>query len=176
MPYRLNCHLEKSEKMFKVKQFEVCRTTGITSFEIQWDLHNGKGPQTDKGAFTTRQDAEKRIESSKRSYILLIFEKYVMHSKVLMETGMNDFYRTPAKLESLDRCTRYMHWFQDKKTDAICTVIVALEEDLRRILPSPGNPSYCSSEERIIDMVVFAKKENQLNPKPSKQLQHAERI
>jgi len=164
--------------MFKVKQFEVCRTTGITSFEIQWDLLNGKGVQTDKGAFTTRQEAEKRIESSKRSYILLIFEKYVMHSKVLMEAGKHDFYRTTAKLESLDHCMKYMHWFNEEKKQlaAICRVIVSLEEDLRRILPSPGNPSYGSSEERILDMVVFAKKENQLNPKPSKQLQHAERI
>jgi len=162
--------------MFKVKQFEVCRTTGITSFEIQWDLLNGKGPQTDKGAFTTRQEAEKRIESSKRSYILLLFEKYVLHSKVLMEAGKHDFYKTPAKLESLDRCTRYMSWFQDKKLEAICRVIVALEEDLRKILPSQANPSHSLSEERILDMVVFAKSENKLNPKPSKQLQHAERI
>jgi hypothetical protein len=162
--------------MFKVKQFEVCRTTGITSFELEWDLLDGHGLQNDKGAFLYRSDAERRIESTKRSYIILLFEKYVLHAKVLIDTGKHDFYKTSAKLESLDRCSRYMHWFQDKPLDAICRVIVALEDDLCKILPTPANPSYHSSEERILDMVVFAKKENQLNPKLSKSLVDAERI
>ena len=149
--------------MFKVNQFEVCRTTGITSFEIQWDLLNGKGPQSDQGTFTTRQQAEKYIDSSKRSYLLILFEHFVKHAVILTETGKHEFYRTAAKLESLDRCSKYMHWFSEEKKQlgAICKVIVALEEDLRMILPSPGNPSYASSVEQIQHMVVFSKKENQ---------------
>ncbi len=144
-------------QMFELKSFDVCQTTGITSYEMHWDV--GRGRRVDRGSFIDRRDAERYISSSKRSYILIMFQNFVSHSRVLFETGHKDFYRTPGKLEALDKCQKYNLWFQDKSLDAICKVVLALQEDLRKILPSPNNPSYSSSEERILEMVIFSKKE-----------------
>ncbi|MEI7723452.1 MAG: hypothetical protein WCK09_00250 [Bacteroidota bacterium] len=149
--------------MFDLKSFEVCPQTGITSFEMTWDL--GHGVKSDRGSFVDRTDAEKYVLSSKRSYILLMFSKFVVHSRVLFETGHHDFYRKESKLASLDRCIKYNSWLQDKKLEEICKVILALEEDLHKILPSPANPSHSSSESKIIDMILFCKKELQNYPK-----------
>ena len=102
-------------QMFELKSFEVCPKTGITSFDMRWDL--GHGTKTVRGSFIDRRDAEKYVLSSKRSYILLLFSKYVTHSRVLFETGHHDFYRTESKLASLDRCIRYNSWLEDKKLE-----------------------------------------------------------
>lgn len=144
-------------QMFELKSFEVCPKTGITSFDMRWDL--GNGLKSDQGNFVDRRDAERYIISCKLSYIKIMFSKYVMHSRVLFETGHHDFYRKESKIASLDRCSKYNQWFDGKSLEAICKVILVLEEDLRRILPSPGNPSHSSSESKIMDMIVFCKKE-----------------
>lgn len=147
--------------MFEVTT-DVCEKTGIVSFEMKWDTGNGK--REDRGSFSHALDCEKYITSSKRTYIYTVFCKYVVHARVLSETGHNDFYRTEAKLAALDRCLKYVDWLGDKKLEVMCKVILSLEEDLRKILPSPNNSSYSSSESRIMDMIVFSKNELKLYP------------
>jgi len=150
-------------QMFEIKSFEVCPQTGITTFDMRWNL--GHGERSDRGSFINRQDAERYILSSKRSYILLMFSKFVSHARVLFETGHKDFYKTETKVAALDRCQKYNQWLADKKLPEICKVILALEEDMRKILPSPNNPSYDASEGKLLDMIVFSKKELNLYPK-----------
>ncbi len=142
--------------MFEVK-LDSCPSTGITSFEMNWDLGHGK--RSDRGAFIDRKDAEKYCYSSKRSYILVLYNNFVQHARILFETGHHDFYRTTSKVESLDKCQKYNQWFQDKTIETICKVILAIQDDLRRILPSPNNQSFSSSEDKLMDMIVFSKKE-----------------
>ena len=153
--------------MFELKSFDICPKTGITSFDMRWDL--GHGTKTDRGSFVDRRDAEKYVLSSKRSYILIMFSKFVSHAMVLFETGHHDFYRKENKIASLDRCQKYNQWLSDKKLEEICKVILVLEEDLRRILPSPGNSSHSSSEGKILDMIIFCKKELQNYPQTKSQ-------
>lgn len=143
--------------MFELKSFDVCPTTGITSFDMRWDL--GHGVKTDRGSFIDRKDAEKYVLSSKRSYILAMFSRYVSHARVLFEVGGADFYRKESKINALDRCQKYNQWLADKKLEVICKVILELEEDMRRILPPPANTSHDSSESKIMDMILFAKRE-----------------
>jgi len=143
--------------MFQVKTYDVNQTTGIISFEVMFDI--GTGPKTDKGSFLHKVEADKYLYGLKRDYILVVFEKYINHAKILHETGSKDFYRTPPKLEALDRLMRYNRWFQDKKLVEICTVILKLKDDLYKILPSPTNPSFTSSERKIIEMIVFCRHE-----------------
>lgn len=143
--------------MFELKSFECCPTTGITSFEMHWDL--GRGRKEDRGSFVDRRDAEKYVNSSKRSYMLVMYGNYVQHAQILFETGHHDFYRTVTKIEALEKCQKYNQWFQDKSLEAVCKVILAIQEDLRKILPSPNNTSFSSSESKLMDMVVFAKRE-----------------
>lgn len=165
--------------MFKVKKFDVCRATGITSFELEWDMHDGHGLQEDKRTYLLRSDAEKYILSCKRTYILLLFEKYVKHAQVLFETSKQDFYHTQSKIESLDHMLKYLDWFQDKNLEGVCRVLVHpdIEADLRKILLSPSNPSFDSSESRILDMLVFSKKELENYPsQPLKRIRHEERV
>ena len=153
--------------MFELKSFDICPQTGITSFDMMWDL--GHGTKTDRGSFIDRRDAENYVNSSKRSYILIMFSKFVSHARILFETGHRDFYRTEPKMASLDRCQRYNEWLENKKLEEICKVILALEEDLRRILPTPGNSSHSSSESKIIEMIIFCKKELQNFPQTKSQ-------
>ena len=149
--------IDKDLQMFELKTFEESKVTGITDFEMRWDL--GHGPRVDRGSFTNRHDAEKYVLSTKRSYILVMFERFVNHAVVLFETGHHDFYRKEDKIASLDRCRLYNQWLQDKKLEEICKVLLALEEDMRRILPTPGNSSHSSSESKLMDMIVFCKHE-----------------
>jgi hypothetical protein len=145
-------------QMFEVKTFEVCRQTGITSFEIQWDF--GRGPKTDRGSFTDQRDAREYITSSKRSFILIMFADYVKHIRTLLETGHHDFYKKEEKLLALERCAKYTQWLDDKTLPEICKVILALQEDMRKILPVAANSSFMTCESKILDMVVFCKKES----------------
>jgi hypothetical protein len=154
-------------QMFEVTNYKICEVTGITSFELQWDI--GHGIKTDGGNFIDSRDADNYIKSSKRSYILLMFGHYIQHARILFETGTRDFYRKESKITALDRCIKYNDWLQDKPLETICKVILKLDEDMRRILPTPGNPSHFSSESKIMDMIVFCKRELQELPLPKHQ-------
>ena len=143
---------------FEVKSLEVCRQTGITSFELQWDV--GHGPKTDRGNFTTLQDTELYIRSSKKSFILIMFSDYVNRIRTLLESGHHDFYKKDEKLQALERCTKYTQWLDDKTLEEICKVILALQPDMRRILPSPSNCSAGACESKILDIVIFCKRES----------------
>jgi hypothetical protein len=151
--------------MFEIKKFSVDATTGITDFEILFDV--GNGPDSDKGSFIHKSDAIRYINSMKRSYIWALYCKYVHHARILQETGHRAFYNVPEKLNALDRCIRYESWFEDKPLEVMCSTILKLESDLRRILPSPGNSSYQSSESRLADIMVFCRQEEKrrsINP------------
>lgn len=151
--------------MFNLKTYDVCQKTGIISYEIEFDL--GNGPKSDRGTFMSKDDAYRYIHSSKRHYILIMFEKYVTHAKILHDVGVRDFYRTPEKLAALDRCIKYNSWFQDKKLEEICLVILRIREDLEKILPSPSNSSFESSKGKLLDMIVFCKQELPANEIPT---------
>lgn len=142
--------------MFQVKQFEVC-PTGITTFTIEFDL--GRGMVKDHGSFLQKSDADRYILSSKKSYILLIYEKYINLIRNGIESGHKDFYCTDAKVASFERADKYTYWFQDKDLKTICKVILAIQEDLRKLLPGSGNPSLENLEGKLIDMIVFSKHE-----------------
>ena len=152
--------------IFEVKKFDQSQLTGMVDYELQWDL--GHGRKTDRGSFVDRRDAEHYVMDSKRSYILLLFGKYTSHANILSETGHRDFYKKEDKIKSLQRCNLYNEWLQDKSFEQICRVILALVDDMRRILPTPGNPSHSSSESKIMDMIVFCKRELMAYPERKK--------
>lgn len=151
--------------MFNLKTYDECRKTGIVSYEIEFDI--GTGLKSDRGAFMSKTDADKHIHTSKRHYILIMFEKFINHARILHEVGSRAFYRTPEKLAALDRCQKYNEWFQDKQLQEICLVILNIREDLEKILPSPGNNSFETSKGKLLDIIVFCKKEVPVENQPT---------
>lgn len=149
--------------MFK-SSFREDPLTGVTEFELSFNIGNGE--VKDKGSFMNRLDAEKYIVSSKRDYILVLFGKYVRHANVLFARGDRLFYNTTDKVKALDRCNLYDQWLQNKKLEEICRVLVALEPDMRKILPPAANRSHELSEDRVVEMIVFAKEEIRAYPAP----------
>jgi len=143
--------------MFQLTTYEVHPETGVTTLGVTFDV--GSGQKSDGGLFWRREDADTYLAKLKRHYILIMFEKYVTHAKILHDVGVRDFYRTPEKLAALDRCLNYNSWFQDKSLKEICLVILKIRVDLEKILPSPGNNSYESSKGKLLDMIVFCKRE-----------------
>ena len=153
--------------MFQVNSLDVCHQTGITSFEIKFDI--GQGVKTDSGSFMNKLDAEGYIHKSKVAYIRVMFERYVGHACILFETGDSDYYMNTGKLTALERCKKYNQWFDGKDLPVICKVILSLEDDMRKILPKPSNSSHSSSESKIIDMMIFCKGEMKNYPQTNKQ-------
>jgi len=142
--------------MFIVESYNICPITGITDFVIKFDIGTGR-VVTDKRGYYDRQDADKYIIGIKRSYILDLFGRYVYHAIILNETGTRSFYATPERMESLDICQRANQYFQEESINAICTYILQIEKHLRRILPSPGNKSRQSSDDKLLEMIMFSK-------------------
>lgn len=143
--------------MFEVTQLDVCPKTGITSFEIKWNL--GRGVKTDQGSFMNREDALRYINSSKRSYILTIYDNFVNDCRTNFEIGDSEYYNNELKITALQRCSKYAFWFVTQDDQTIVKVIQALHDDLRKILPKPSDNSFAVLETRIMDMIIFCKKE-----------------
>ena len=148
-------------KAFDVTSFKVDQVTGFTDVEIVFDI--GSGEKSEKRCYQKEDSARAFISSIKRDYILVMFSNFVNHSRILYEVGSRSFYRTPQKTDSLNRCVNANVFFTEHESplQEICKYILRLEEDLRRILPASGNNSYSSSEERILNMIIFCKKEVQ---------------
>jgi len=151
--------------MFNITSYKVDQITGFTDIEIKFNI--GAEDKVERRSYMKEDSARQFIIEFQRDYILIMFEKYVYHAIVLFEVGHRDFYRTQEKTQSLDKCKRANDYFnphdQSQKIPLkdICKYILRIEEDLRRILPSPNNNSYSSSEQRLLDMIVFSKKQVQ---------------
>ena len=142
--------------MFRIQQYNVCPQTGVTDFNIQFNI--GTGIKEDKQAYYDKQDADKYIHGMKRDYILIMFQHFINHSQILIDLGNRDFYKTPARLEAMDKCKKANKWFnEDLPLNTICEWVLKLEADLTLILPSPSNKSRQSSEGKLRDMIVFSR-------------------
>jgi hypothetical protein len=151
--------------MFEVTQLDVCPKTGITSFEIKWKL--GRGVKTDQGSFMKFEDAIRYIDLNKRSYILIMYDDFVDKCRINFEIGDSEYYQHESKLTALERCSKYTHWFETKDLQTITKVIQAIQDDLRKILPKPSDKSFPVLEGKIMDMIIFCKKELNISSTPS---------
>ena len=142
-------------KVFHITLFDVNMVTGFTEAAYICDLGNGE--VTEKHSFQTEESARNWLAGVKRDYIVAMFAKYVNHSYILMETGERGFYKTPAKLSSMDRMKKALIAMQCDSGGTICRFILESERDLRNILPTPSNDSFSSSYERLLNMIVFSK-------------------
>ena len=158
-------------KLLEVTSFKVDQITGFTDLEVVFDI--GTGEKSERRSYQKEDSAREFIAHIKRDYILVMFSNFVNHSLILYETGNRAFYKTPERLASLDRCKNANVYFQDLVMQEICKYILRIEEDLRRILPSPNNVSYSSSEERLMNMIVFSKKVIQNSSSSIKSVAHA---
>ena len=143
--------------MFEVTKLEECPKTGITSYEIKWST--GLGEKLDHGNFMNREDALRYIDSSKRSYILIIFDDFVYKCRTNFEIGDSEYYQNEMKLKALERCTKYADWFESKDIQTIVKVLRSIQEDMRKILPKPSDKSYAVLEGKIMDIAIFCKQE-----------------
>jgi len=145
--------------MFQVRAFKTW-PTGFTDFEIRFNI--GTGLICDARSYFCEQDAIDYIQGSKRAYILVLFGDHVNQAIHLSENGHKSFYQTTDKSSSLELCKRANIHFQQASLQEICENLLKIERHLYKTLPSPGYSSYNNSESRIIDMLVFAKKELQV--------------
>jgi hypothetical protein len=147
--------------MFRIEQYKVCPHTGVTDISILFNI--GTGIREDKRSYYEKQDADKCLYKMKRDYILIMFQNFIYHSQVLMEVGNRAYYCTEAKGQSMDKLKRANKWFnEDLPLNTICEWVLKLEEDLIRILPAPNNNSRQSSENKLRDMIVFARQNCEL--------------
>lgn len=132
--------------------------TGLVDLDIMFNV--GTGDKTDHRTYFEKQDADKYLYQSKRDFILILFERYVNHARIVMETGINRaFYQTESRCRSMDNCFRANTYFQDQSLSSICQLLVKMENDLRNILPSPSNNSFESSKNRMWDILSFAREQ-----------------
>lgn len=113
-----------------------------------------------RASFLNQEDANIWILQQKTIWIKTRLNNYIYHSKYLYERGDRSFYRSIARVNSLDRCILFNTDVQ--KTDKlkkICELTQKILADMRNILPAPGNSSYASSETAITEITVFIKKE-----------------
>jgi hypothetical protein len=140
--------------MFEVKKYTV-NDAGNTEISLAFDI--GKGPIIDNRTFAKKEHADFYIYGSKKSYIILKFEKFVLHKKKLQNTGNSNFYNFIPFIKSLERLLNYVSYFQNESLNKICSCIVLLEKDLQNILPTQNNNSYNSSKSTLTEMISFCK-------------------
>lgn len=87
-----------------------------------------------------------------KSYLLSLYQNYVVHKKILIERADPGYYRTMKKLDSLDKCMKYAELFREWKVVNVARKILELEKDLQRILPKHTNPSYTRQSEVLTEM------------------------
>ncbi len=146
-------------KLLEVTSFKVDQITGFTDLEVIFDI--GTGEISERRFYQKADSARHFIAEIKRDYILVMFANFVNHSRILYEVGSRGFYKTRERSASLNRCVAANVFFTDHECllVEICKYILRIEEDLRRILPAPNNNSYSSSEQKLLNMIVFSKKE-----------------
>ena len=142
--------------MFQLRQYKTW-PTGFTDFEIRFNT--GFGEVQDKRSYFCEADAIDYINSCKLSYILILFGRLVKHANDLSENGHKAFYKTPVKVHALERCNKAYAYFLTKDVKEICETILQMESLLFKILPSPADPTFLKTESRLMDIIVFSKKE-----------------
>ena len=143
--------------MYKVNAFKVCQITGFVDVNSSYDI-SGNNYQDNK-SFTCVDNANRYINSAKRTWLLLALEKFIIHKKFIIE-GNQD--KNPTKLEALKKSIQSLELLHKLDLQIICKQILLGEKYFRAILPVPSNPSREAAEKILDDIISFCKIE--LNP------------
>ena len=143
-----------SSPMFELVHARVDQVTGAVDLQVKFDIGNGE--KTEARGYENRDQASKFLAEIKRDFILVIFDKYVNHSRILMENGSKECYQIPVKLASLDRLIKANHYFQGITLPQICSYLLVLQKDLNNVMPCQSNSSYSSSQDKLKCILDFA--------------------
>lgn len=82
--------------------------------------------------------------------------RYINHADILYHTGRPDFYITTRRSNALMICKSYLQTIPYESYRGISMLILNLEQELRAILPSPGNKSFRSQTDKLEELVWTA--------------------
>jgi hypothetical protein len=129
----------KTNTMFNIKTYEVCKATGFVSFEIEFAMWK-RPKQQFKENYKCEGDAQRRIERLQIDYLLFTLENYVSTCRKLFEFGAG--YNTASRKLALEKCGSGVHYLQDKQLSHIAALILKLQPFLIQILPPASSPDY----------------------------------
>lgn len=141
--------------MFKLFPVHVCEKTGFAEVSLIFNI--GNGLISDKHSFRSQDSARKYITSSKRSYVLLMLERYINRQRGLFA----DFaiYNRKEKLIALEICLKKLTEVQHFDTLDICKNILEMEKELNLILPSINSCFYTVASDHLSHLISFCKDE-----------------
>ncbi len=93
-----------------------------------------------------------------KKHLIAEYKTFVLHKKMLFEYGDGSFYRRKRKIESLDKCLKYVDYLPNCTTIGICKIIQRSQPLLEHILPSPGNSSYGPQKEKLQKLLALSNK------------------
>ena len=158
--------------MFRVHYVDECQG-GSTDTKVFWDL--GDGIKEEKKFFWKRENANDYLGVVKLTYASYMLSAYVKKSKMLMEIGNREIYKTANKIESMNKCHDLIGRMKDMKLIEICFKIIDLQEDMEAILPVQTSPSHQMSYFQLKSLIRFAKREVEEN-RISNPFQHKKSI
>jgi hypothetical protein len=93
------------------------------------------------------------IESHLAAYLDTQLKKMVAHAGILANTSSSFYYKSERRFRAYERCKEYTKVSALDSLRGIALQILNLEADLRALLPSPANPSYQSSHDKLEEIV-----------------------
>lgn len=105
--------------------------------------------------FLSAGSAKLYSDQELKKFLITEFRNFVLHKKMLFEFGDGSFYRRKRKIESLDKCLKYVEYLPECTTIGICKIIQKAQPLLEHILPSPGNSSYGPQKEKIQKLLAI---------------------
>ena len=123
--------------------------------EVNIIFNIGNGEDTDKGIFQSADHAAWYALQYRKLYLLVIFEKYVMHcKKIYLDQSHRNLL---SNNQSLERCVRYCTFLQDEMLVYIADCIMKLRKDMIQILPTHHHPDFVKLTEKYKEIENFCK-------------------
>lgn len=138
-------------------QYEIQENNGTYRVRVNFTNSFGNIDKLEKD-YIEKVSAYLFVEAHLRTWLKDALIRYVHHADILKNTGKQAFYNTIRKTEAMIRCKEYLKVIQMESLRGICYQLLNMEQDLRAILPSPGNSSYQSSKSRLEEMIWLAVK------------------
>ncbi len=149
--------------MFNITKFNHDAISGIVDLEVSYNY--GKGLDSLKGQFNSLTDAERHLNSCRKTYVLFRIGNYVDHKLHIAKSSNLNFYKSGTRLHSVEKIKRMLNWGHDSAVTfkAVCVVLPKIKDDFINILPIQSNPSYQSSLNEVNAIFDFISK-NILEP------------
>lgn len=140
--------------IYVIDKYDICPDTGFIDVTARYKIFASEG--IERHHYKSHEDAYSNICFQMKHAVYDRYRNYIKNTRVLYDSG-NVVYRSIIKSETFTYLFNTLTTLWDRDLNLMCKNIIALREQLHKILPGAKHPEHYFFHDELLEIVAFAK-------------------